>query len=94
MNVQSIYNTKRINTLETTFSVYLHQRLNVIYIDLHRNDANVFYKIYNRKRKLVKEKYNLSQRNTLSLHSFPTDLYIIEVSDGIHKVVKTILKLT
>ena len=93
MNVQSIYNNNRIDTLETPFSVYLHQKLDVIYIDLHKSDANVCYKIYNRKRKLIKEEYNLSQRNTLSLHSFPTDLYIIEVSDDIHKVVKTILKL-
>ncbi|WP_298312460.1 T9SS type A sorting domain-containing protein [uncultured Aquimarina sp.] len=92
MNTQSILQNNLEKALDSTFSIYLNQLLNTIYIDLDKEDANVSYSIYDKKGKIIKTKCNLSRRNTLSLTSFPSGVYTVEVSDNIHKITKQILK--
>ncbi|MBW1298827.1 T9SS type A sorting domain-containing protein [Aquimarina litoralis] len=77
---------------EKSFLVFLDYRFNAIYVDVLTTNADVFYKILNRNGQLLQENYHLSKRNKISLDPFPSDLYIIEVSDGIHTITKKILR--
>ncbi|WP_299244951.1 T9SS type A sorting domain-containing protein [uncultured Aquimarina sp.] len=92
MNIQSIHQDNSEETLYDTFSVYLNQPLNAIYIDLDTEDTNVSYIVYDKKGQIIKEKYNLSKRNTLSLNPFPSGLYTIVINDRRNKVIKKVLK--
>jgi len=92
MDVKSIRNHSSLNALEHTFSVYSNEIENAIYIDLHANDPNICYTVYNKNGEVVKENHNLSKRNTLSLHPFPSGLYTIEITGRKKTIVKKILK--
>jgi len=92
VDAESRYYNNLSDTKEQTFSVYSNELLNAIYIDIHTDDSNAFYIVYNIKGQIVKEEYDLSRRNTLSLNSFPSGLYTVEVNDSLRKVVKKVLK--
>ncbi|WP_299185796.1 T9SS type A sorting domain-containing protein [uncultured Aquimarina sp.] len=92
MNTHSIFQNDLKETLEYTFSVYLIQSSNAIYIDLDEEDANVSYVLYNKEGQIIKSKNNLSRRNKLSLNSFPSGMYKVEVTDNVNKISKEILK--
>ncbi|WP_108803529.1 T9SS type A sorting domain-containing protein [Aquimarina sp. Aq107] len=92
MNTHSIFQNDLKETLEYTFSVYLIQSSNAIYIDLDEEDANVSYVLYNKEGQIIKSKNNLSIRNKLSLNPFPSGMYKVEVTDNVNKISKEILK--
>ncbi|WP_299439654.1 T9SS type A sorting domain-containing protein [uncultured Aquimarina sp.] len=92
MDRESKRHNNLVDALEHTFSVYSNELLNAIYIDLHTDDSKAFYIVYNIKGQVIKEDYDLSRRNTLSLNPFPSGLYTIEINDRAHKVVKKVLK--
>ncbi len=92
MNTHSIFQNDLKETLEYTFSVYLIQSSNAIYIDLDEEDANVSYVLYNKEGQIIKSKNNLSRRNKLSLNPFPSGMYKVEVTDNVNKISKEILK--
>ncbi|MDH7446895.1 T9SS type A sorting domain-containing protein [Aquimarina sp. 2201CG14-23] len=93
METKSRSNNSTKDVLKNTFSVYSNELANAIYIDLHSDDSSVFYVVYDKKGEIVKENRNLSKRNTLSLHPFPSGLYTIEINGSNKTVVKTILRL-
>jgi len=82
-----------MDVFEQTFSVYSHETANAVYIDLHTENSNVFYVVYNKKGQIVKENHNLDKRNTLSLHPLPSGFYTIEVKDKMHTVTKNVFRL-
>ncbi|SEL34567.1 Por secretion system C-terminal sorting domain-containing protein [Aquimarina amphilecti] len=92
MDIQTILQDDLKETLAYTFSVYLNQSLNAIYIDLETEDTEVSYTIYDKKGQIIKSCHNLSRRNKLSLNSFPSGVYKVEVMDDLHKITKEVLR--
>ncbi len=75
------------------FSIYTNPKMGEIYIDFETQSSKAYYRVLNKKGKIVCQNNNPIVRNTVALRTLPIGLYTLEVNSENMIISKKFLRL-